>query len=176
MNPEEQRIREYLISQGEKYSLKNLWTRAISARLELIKEIEDISQDQADFSFDKDEWTISEILEHVLSSTDRVTRLISELALGNTGDSSHIDPPRKVTHSSINELRIGILEGAFNWTAMTVNLPVSPNMDKTANHGFFGDIHAGAWYLFQRVHDLDHLNQIRNNKAHEKYPSKKQVM
>jgi len=173
MNPEEQRIREYLISQGKKYSFKKLWTRAISARLELIKEIEDITQEQADFSFDKDEWTISEILEHVLSSTGRVNQLISELANGNAGDSSDIDPPRKITHSSIEELRIGILDGAFEWTTMTENLPLPPNMDKTANHGFFGDIHAGAWYLFQRVHDLDHLNQIKNNKSHEKYPSRK---
>ncbi|SVC13391.1 uncharacterized protein METZ01_LOCUS266245, partial [marine metagenome] len=49
MTPEEQRVREYLISQGEKYPFKQLWTRAIAARLELIKEVSDVSQSQADF-------------------------------------------------------------------------------------------------------------------------------
>jgi len=39
MTPEEQRVREYLISQGEKYPFKELWIRAIAARLELIKEV-----------------------------------------------------------------------------------------------------------------------------------------
>ena len=90
MTPEEQRVREYLISQGEKYPFKELWIRAIAARLELIKEVSDVNQDQADFSFDKDEWTISEILEHVINSTSRVTDLISDLTRGGIGDSSNI--------------------------------------------------------------------------------------
>ena len=171
MTPEEQRVREYLISQGEKYPFKELWVRAVGARLEVIKEVSDVSQVQADFSFDEDEWTISEILEHVIASTNRVTDLISNLASGRVGDSSNIDPPRQLSHSNIDELRKGILEGAFQWTAMTDNLPDSPNMENDSNHGFFGDLHAGGWYMFQRVHDLDHLNQIRNNKAHANYPN-----
>ncbi len=170
MTPEEQRVREYLISQGEKYPFKELWIRAIGARLELIKEVSDVNQHQADFSYDKDEWTISEILEHVISSTSRVTDLISDLARGGIGDSSNIDPPRQLSHSKIDELRQRILGGALEWTTMTDNLPDTPNMETNSNHGFFGDLHAGGWYMFQRVHDLDHLNQIRNNKSHVDYP------
>ena len=170
MTPEELRVREYLISQGEKYPFKELWIRAVGARLELIKEVSDVNQHQADFSFDKDEWTISEILEHVINSTSRVTELISNLASGGVGDSSAIDPPRQISHSNIDELRERILQGAFEWTAMTDNLPDAPNMENNSNHGFFGDLHAGGWYMFQRVHDLDHLNQIRNNKSHANYP------
>ena len=171
MTPEEQRVRDYLISQGGKYPFGELWVRSIAARLELIKEVRDVNQNQADFSFDSAEWTISEILEHVMTSTQTVTNLISERAIGNTGDSSNIDPPRKVSNLSIDELRKGLLDGAFKWTSMTDNLPVMPNMDQMSNHSFFGDLHAGAWYLFQRVHDLDHLNQIRNNKSHTDYPN-----
>lgn len=171
MTPEEQRVREYLISQGEKYPFKELWVRAIAARLELIKEVSDVNQGQADFSFDKDEWSISEILEHVISSTSRVTDLISDLTTGAIGDSSDIDPPRQLSDSNIDELRQRILEGAFKWTAMTDNLPDNPNMENNSNHGFFGDLHAGGWYMFQRVHDLDHLNQIRKNKSHADYPN-----
>ena len=171
MSPEEQRVREYLISQGEKYPFRELWIRAIAARLELIKEVSNVNQDQADFSFDKDEWTVSEILEHVINSTSRVTDLISDLTRGGIGDSSNIDPPRQLSHSKIDDLRQRILEGAFKWTAMTDNLPDTPNMENNSNHGSFGDLHAGGWYMFQRVHDLDHLNQIRNNKSHVDYPN-----
>ena len=171
MTPEEQRVREYLISQGEKYPFKELWIRAIEARLELIKEVSDVNQGQADFSFDIDEWTISEILEHVINSTQRVTDLISDLASGGVGDSSDIDPPRQNSRSNIVELRQRVLEGEFKWTAMTDNLPDIPNMENDSNHGFFGDLHAGGWYMFQRVHDLDHLNQIRKNKSHADYPN-----
>ena len=34
----------------------------------------------------------------------------------------------------------------------------------------FGDLHARAWHLFQRVHDLDHMNQIAAVKQDDGYP------
>ena len=40
-----------------------------------------------------------------MTSTHRVTNLISELAIGNTGDASNIDPPRETAILNIDELR-----------------------------------------------------------------------
>ena len=37
-------------------------------------------------------------------------------------------------------------------------------------HPFFGDLHARAWYLFQRVHDQDHAQQVLTNKTIDGYP------
>ena len=69
MSPEEERVRNYLLGQGKKYPLKTLWLRVIQARLQLIEEISAVNQAQADFSYDKNEWTISEIVYHVVLST-----------------------------------------------------------------------------------------------------------
>ena len=62
MTPEQERIRKYLIGQGSKYSFEELWTRSASSRLQMIDEIQGLTQEQADFSFDEDEWTIAEVL------------------------------------------------------------------------------------------------------------------
>jgi hypothetical protein len=36
---------------------------------------------------------------------------------------------------------------------------------------FFGPLHCKAWYLFQRVHDIDHANQINAVKEAPGYPA-----
>ncbi|HAC19153.1 MAG TPA: hypothetical protein DCF78_11340, partial [Dehalococcoidia bacterium] len=45
-----------------------------------------------------------------------------------------------------------------------------PSLEIEARHTFFGQLHARAWYLFQRVHDLDHAQQIDKNKRDAGYP------
>ena len=36
--------------------------------------------------------------------------------------------------------------------------------------GVFGELHARAWFLFQRTHDLDHVGQIEAIKAADGFP------
>ena len=43
-NDEAQRVRSYLLSQGEKYAFTELWPRLIKARLEVIAAAEGVSQ------------------------------------------------------------------------------------------------------------------------------------
>ena len=171
MTQEDQRVRDYLMTQGENYSFSELWTRTIEPRLELIKQLSDVTQMQANFSYDEDEWTISEIVDHVLASTEKVSDCVSRLSCGLDVDTSDVDPIRKTSKRKIDKLRNGLLEGALSWTTMTTSLPQKPNYRKTSNHSSFGDMHSGAWYLFQRLHDLDHLEQIITIKSHSNYPS-----
>ena len=169
MSPEEERVRNYLLGQGEKYPLKALWVRVIQARLQLIEEISDVNQAQSDFSYDKQEWTISEIVYHVVLSTERVTKLMRELSKGIMEVESNVEPERTESSYEIEELKDMILDGAHSLTAIASELPEYPDPRFTSNHSFFGDLHVGAWYMFQRVHDLDHLNQIRTVKKEDGY-------
>ncbi|MFL2784357.1 MAG: DinB family protein [Dehalococcoidia bacterium] len=169
MSPEEERVRNYLLGQGEKYPLKILWLRVIQARLQLIEEISDVNQAQSDFSYDKQEWTISEIVYHVVLSTERVTKLMRELSKGIMEVESDVEPERTESSYGIEELKDMILNGAHSLTAIASELPEYPDTKFTSNHSFFGDLHVGAWYMFQRVHDLDHLNQIRTVKKEDGY-------
>ena len=169
-NDEAQRVRSYLLSQGEKYAFTELWPRLIKARLEVIAAVEGVSQEQADFTFDPEEWSIAEVLHHVLTSSGRVAETIESLARGNEPPPRTIDPPRESAISGIDELRRQLTSDALAWCALTERLPTSPNLEITAPHPIFGQLHAGALYLFQRVHDLDHVGQITKNKNAPGYP------
>ena len=169
-NDEAQRVRSYLLSQGEKYAFTELWPRLITARLEVIAAAEGVSQEQADFTFAPEEWSIAEVLHHVVTSSGRVAETIESLAHGNEPPPRAIDPPRESAELSIAELRQRLTSDSLAWCALTERLPTSPNLDVTAPHPFFGELHAGGLYLFQRVHDLDHVGQINKNKNAPGYP------
>ena len=167
---EEARVRSYLQSQGERHTFAELWTRLIKARVSVMEAAEGVTQEQADFRFHPDEWSISETLHHLATSSGRVAELVESLSRGEVLDTGRIDPPREDTALSIEELRTLLRDDAIAWTALTHRLPPSPPTAPTAPHSFFGELHARAWYLFQRVHDLDHAGQIAKNKAAEGYP------
>ena len=170
MDAEAQRVRSYLLAQGEKYAFTELWPRLIKARLEVIAAVDGVSQEQADFTFDPEEWSIAEVVHHVLTSSARVATTIEAIANGNEPPERAIDPPREAATLSIAELRERLTKDALAWCALTERLPTQPNLDVTAPHPIFGQLHAGGLYLFQRVHDLDHVGQIAKNKNAPGYP------
>ena len=167
---EERRVRSYLLSQGEKYTFAEMWVRLVRARLDVMASVEGVTQRQADFTPDPDEWSVSEVLFHVLTSSGRVAKLVESLSRGERPSAERIDPPREATSLSISELRERLTADAIAWSSLTERLPDEPNLDVTVPHPQFGELHAGGWYLFQRVHDLDHAGQIAKNKAAPDYP------
>ncbi len=167
---EARRVRSYLQSQGERYTFAELWTRLIRARVSLMDAAEGVTQEQADFRFAPDEWSISEVLHHLVTSSGRVAELVEGLSRGESVESGRIDPPREETSLSIDELRARLRDDSISWSALTERLSPAPATTPTAAHSFFGELHARAWYLFQRVHDLDHAGQIAKNKAADGYP------
>ena len=164
------RVHSYLQTQGERYTFSELWSRLIRARITVMDAVEGVTQEQAEFRFDPDEWSISEVLHHVLTSSGRVAETIEALSRGESINPGRIDPPREETSETIDELTRRLREDSIAWTALTQRLPASPPTEPTAPHPMFGELHARAWYLFQRVHDLDHAGQIEKNKQAEDYP------
>ena len=165
-----QRVRSYLQAQGERYTFSELWVRLVKARIAVIDAVGGVTQNQADFRPDPDEWSISEVLHHLVTSSGRVAELVATLSQGQTVTPGRIDPPREETSLTITDLRAKLLEDSIAWSALISELPPSPDTSPTAPHMFFGELHARAWYLFQRVHDLDHAGQIGKNKAAPDYP------
>ena len=167
---EARRVRSYLQAQGERYTFAEMWTRLIRARVALMDAAEGVSQTQAEFRPDADEWSIAEVLHHLVTSSGRVADLVEALSRGESANPERIDPPREETTLTIDELRAKLRDDSIAWSALTERLPPAPATTPTAPHSFFGDLHARAWYLFQRVHDLDHAGQIAKNKQAGDYP------
>ena len=159
---EAERVRSYLQSQGEKYTFAEIWVRFVKARIALIDAVYDVDQGQADFLPDADEWSIAEVLNHVVASSGRISEIVDALANGASTSPGIIDPPREETSQSIEELRERLTLDSLRWSA--------PSTELTAPHPFFGQLHAREWLLFQRIHDLDHAGQVEKNKVAEGYP------
>ena len=154
-------IREYLLTQGEKYAFKDLWLRVIKTRLLLLDSLEDVNDYQATFKISKEEWSILEVANHVLKSSKNVLALVNNLANGQACPVQDIEPPREQVTQSIANLRNLMIQDSITWSAITMRLPEPPSFKIQTEHPFFGRLHARAWYLFQRLHDLDHLKQIQ---------------
>ena len=111
---EARRVRSYLLAQGEKYAFTELWPRLIRARLEVIAAVDGVSQEQADFTFAPEEWSIAEVLHHVLTSSARVAETIEAIANGNQPPERVIDPPRESAELGIEELRQQLTKDAHS--------------------------------------------------------------
>ena len=164
-----ERVRSYLLSQGERYTFAEVWVRFAKARIALIDSVAEVDQEQADFRPDEGEWSISEVLNHLVTSSEKVSEIVEALSRGVTPRPGRIDPHREDTSLGIDELREMLTLDSLRWSALVERLPPAPSTVLTAPHPFFGEIHARAWLLFQRVHDMDHAGQVEKNKrAHSR--------
>ena len=166
-----EQVRDYLLSQGEKYSFRELWVRVTQARLELLNAIEGVTGEQARFRPGETEWNILEVLDHLVTSSGRVAILLEALANGRSRAPEPVEAPPRGDALAIGEMRDLLLRDSVAWGALTERLPEPPSFEVQAPHPAFGNLHARAWYLFQRVHDLDHARQIEKNKQAPGYLS-----
>ncbi len=167
---ERDRMHSYLVSQGERYSFSELWPRVCRARLELLDALSGVSDEQAVFAPAPGEWSIREVADHILNSSCSVRGIVASLASGKEPDPSGVEPAPSGTDVSVQELRDQLREDGIVWTAAIAGLPPRAPLAPVALHGMFGELHARAWYLFQRVHDIDHTSQIEAVKQTAGYP------
>jgi len=164
------RMRQYYLSQGERYSFEEIWPRAVKARLELLDALDAVSEAHAGWAPGAGDWSIKEVAVHLLNSSRNTRRLVQTLSAGMPGDSSGVDVPHETTEASLKSLADQIRADGIEWSAAILDLPPRPPLEPTAPHSMFGELHARAWYLFQRTHDQDHRGQIEAVKATPGYP------
>ena len=131
--------------------------------------LEGVSEEQASFQYDE-EWCIKEVLGHMLSSGKGVNQEITNLVE---------DRP------SAREARMGVVAGADRtleemrqtltdlWGEtgrLVASLPEAGNLQRTWDHPMFGSLNFREWIAFQRMHAMDHVQQMEKVKAHSDYP------
>lgn len=173
---ERQRVSSYLLGQGEKRAWLELWPRIVGARLEFLDSISRVTPEQAAFKPAADDWSIAEVALHVLDGSRRTAELIRALAHGEEPDETPqeigaVDPARREVDSGWNELHRELLGESVEFSRVIEGLPEPPAFTPTREHPFFGPLHSRAWYVFQRVHDLDHMRQVSAIKELDGYPA-----
>jgi len=106
------------------------------------------------------EWSVHDLVRHVVSAERGVARLVPLLARG--------EKPRR-------EGRAGTLGDDAPYAALLDRLratnaemlaavralPDDADLATTALHPFFGELNCREWAVFQRVHDEDHIQHAR---------------
>ena len=171
--PEEaERVRGYLLAQGTKYSWEELWPRIVGTRAALIDSLAGVSDEQGNWEPGTGEgeeaWGITQIVRHVISAGD--STLSSTEALAN-GKRPPERAPDDLKHKTLSDLMPDLIDSSERLATIRSRVPNEPNMTETSPHNFFGELTSKAWFLFLRVHDTDHLNQINAVKEMDGYPT-----
>ncbi|MEE8421594.1 MAG: DinB family protein [Dehalococcoidia bacterium] len=166
-----ERVRGYLLTQGERYDWVGLWPRVIGARVELLNILDGVTEQQAAFDPGGEDWSIAEVAHHVLNSARGTAATVEHLAKGEQPpEQTRVDPQREPPAASFVETRRALAEQSVQWAALVAKLPEPPSLELTWPHMFFGDLHCRAWFLFQRIHDQDHMGQVQQVKDASGYP------
>ena len=137
--------------------------------------LDTISEEQATYGPDG-EWSAKDVLGHFIVGSHEVNSQIADYAkgpdfaatfdtawtLGMSKDSERERP--------IDELRsrVGTL---FEETKRLVDqLEESDQLKETFEHPAFGDLNLTQWIAFQRIHSMDHIQQIDKIKTDPGYP------
>ncbi len=128
-----------------------------------------VSEEQGSFQYDE-EWSIKEVLGHMLDSGKGVNQEIANLVEDN--------PPSRTarmgivsgTDRSIEELRRALTELWGETGRLVASLPEAGNLEPTWDHPMFGSLNFREWIAFQRLHAMDHVQQMEKVKAHSDYP------
>ena len=131
--------------------------------------LEDVSEGQAAFHYDED-WSIKEVLGHMLDSGAGVNREIDNLVEdrpsareARMGVASGDDRP-------VGELRQTLADLWSETARLVASLPEGGNLERTWDHPMFGPLNLKEWIAFQRLHAMDHVQQMEKVKAHPAYP------
>lgn len=138
--------------------------------------LDGMSEEQANFG-QEGEWSSKAVLGHILSVSRRINRQIEEIAAGKNPGEPFTDPAltmaeqREYREMRIAELRANAVAMMQEAKAVADSLEEgAAYLETRFRHPMFGDMNVPEWLAFQRVHSLDHMQQIEKNKADPAYP------
>ena len=130
--------------------------------------LDGVSEEQAGFRYG-DEWSIKQVLGHIVEATAVVNRGIADLAagrqaqeVGQIGETPGVERP-------IDELRRSVADLWSETVRLVKPLPEDGDLATTRAHPWFGPLNFKEWIAFQRIHAIDHLRQMERLKEHPDY-------
>lgn len=121
-----------------------------------------VSEDVASKKPALEEWSLRELIRHVIDAEDSVAGLVRTLSRGQ--------PPEKRGGAGMMPDDDGRPFGEYVAQLREVNarmiesvrtLPAPPDLAAKAPHPFFGPLNCTEWAAFQRVHDEDHAQHAK---------------
>ena len=138
--------------------------------------LEGMSDKQATFA-PAGEWSAKEVLGHAVRACRGVNGQITEAVAGRGvgspfGDAAALrNQPAVDEQRPVSDLRRDVAATFEETRLLATSLSGSPNLDATFQHPFFGQLNIREWIAFQRIHAMDHIQQIEKIKAGPAYPA-----
>jgi hypothetical protein len=131
--------------------------------------LEDVSEEQAAFRYDE-EWSIKEVLGHMLDSGKGVNKEIANLVENSPSEKEARMGVASGADRPVGELRQALADLWRETARLVGSLPEGGNLERTWEHPAFGPLNFREWIAFQRLHAMDHVQQMEKVKAHPGYP------
>lgn len=134
--------------------------------------LEGLSDAQAEFSPAPGEWTTREVVTHFLLATSAVNDQIRKLTSGqDVGQLASAAPEERPAETrSVAEFSAETMAIFDEIARLTRALEGNAHLDRQFPHPAFGQLNILQWIGFQRLHGMDHMQQIEKNKADAGYP------
>jgi hypothetical protein len=134
-----------------------------------------VTELQAEFA-PQGQWCVKQVLGHFLATAGAVNKQVAGLAAGQPlewqfsaaeeaggGSESRRDVP-------IEGLRQDVAAAFEETRRMLASLKDNERLSQQFKHPLFGELSLKEWLAFQRIHSMDHIQQIEQIKAEPAYP------
>ena len=137
--------------------------------------LEGMSEIQVDFA-PGSEWPAKQVLTHFLDVTTGINQQITKLTDGTLTslevDEGELEAAGKTpAPRTVAEARDRLIAIFGEIVALTRSLEGNVHLAQQFPHPMFGQLNIMEWIAFQRLHSMDHMNQIEKNKADAGYPA-----
>jgi hypothetical protein len=140
-------------------------------RARLLALLDGVTEEQAAFCPAPDQWSISDVLRHLIAAEEGVARIVESLARGAVPEgqrrmgSQIADEGQSLAALTerLGAARADLLARVGGW-------PASPDLAATVEHPLFGPLNCKGWVAFQRLHDADHIGQLEQIKGAVGWP------
>ncbi len=147
---------------------------------ELLAAIRDLSDVQAAFKPSPEDWSVLEVLAHVVTVKRVVPALAVSLSEGHWPpgftdafqESSTQDGVSAAKFATLDEARAAAADAHASLLAFIRTLDQPSHSDMTFRHFVFGEFNCHEWPVFQRIHDGDHTPHIRGIMASPAFPAR----
>ena len=138
--------------------------------------LQPMSEAQASFK-PEGEWCAKEVLGHAIMTNRSINQDVASLGgVGPPGEKAAevramgMQAPEYegVPISDLCDMIVGALEES---RMLAMALQKSDQLDRSFPHPMFGPLNLKEWLAFQRIHSMDHIQQIDKIKADPGYPS-----
>ena len=154
-----ERVLSYIRHQAGK-SREAIISLVSGSQAQLLDVVSGVDEATAERAPAEGEWSIRELLRHVISAEDGVSKIVHGLAVGQAPAGE-----RSVGSQVADDTATALVERlrASNQRLLDAiaALPAEPNTTAVDKHPFFGDLNCLEWAVFQRVHDVDHAQHAQ---------------